>query len=390
MPSRCWLSRGVAALAWMCVAVGMAGASGPTYVITNDDVSMFLTGVTFFSVGSGGVLTLTQQVPTGGFGIAGGYFGESKIAVLNNGSAQCVYASEAASGDIVGINVDTLQVGGSASGSSADTGVTNGIGLVMNTQYLYASFSDTNTIGTFTVQPGCSLIFVSDVSVSGLQAGILTSMAIHGNMLIATYGDGSMESFNISSGVPISNGDKQNSTAYTNAQGATYPNGIDITQDGHFAIFGDTTTSDSVEVSDISAGVLKPTVVYSLGTPISSSNLRLSPDETLLYVVNTQGDALTAAFFNSTTGAVTKGCTSGRLKGYVASWSYLASLSTQTNTGNGGMVYVAEFGSASSIAMIQVSSTVGTCTLTEASTSPVADPNSSGLLSIGSFPPRSF
>ena len=68
-------------------------------------------------------------------------------------------------------------------------------------------------------------------------------MAIHGNIMIATYTDGSIESFNISSGTPVSNGDEQYSTATLNSQDATYPNSIDITSDGHYAIFGDTSTS---------------------------------------------------------------------------------------------------------------------------------------------------
>jgi hypothetical protein len=62
-------------------------------------------------------------------------------------------------------------------------------------------------------------------------------MAAHANTLVATYVDGSIESFDISQGVPVSNGDKQNSTAFLKS--GAYPGGVDITQDGHFAIFGD-------------------------------------------------------------------------------------------------------------------------------------------------------
>ena len=52
----------------------------------------------------------------------------------------------------------------------------------------------------------------------------------------------------------------------------------------------------------------------------------LSPDETLLYVVNTQGAAVSALFFNKRTGKLTPGCTSGpnrrSLFGlFVSSWS---------------------------------------------------------------------
>ncbi len=376
---------------WVACGLAAAGASGPHYVVTNDDAApFFLSGVTFYSVDASGLLTLLQQVPTGGSGIGGGYFSANRVAVLDTGSTACVYASEAFKGDILGIVVSTLQVGGSASGSLTDTGLSNGIGLAVNPQYLYASFTDSSTIGTFQILPGCSLTFLNDVSVSGLKRGVVAGMAIHGNMMVVTYDDGSIESFDISNGTPVSNGDKQNSTAYVSSQGATYPNSIDITQDGHYALFGDTSTSTVVEVSDISSGKLAKTIVYTLGPAINSSNIMLSPDETLLYITNTQGDSVSAAFFNASTGKLTAGCTSGRLKNYVSSWSYLASLGLETTTGTGGVLYVAEFGSGSGIATIGVSSSGGQCTLTELQNSPVADPNSTALLSIATYPPRSF
>jgi hypothetical protein len=74
----------------------------------------------------------------------------------------------------------------------------------------------------------------------------------------------------------------------------------------------------------------------------------------------------------------------------VKDWSYLGALALENTTGTGGMVYVAEYGSPSSIAEIKVMSTGTSCTLEELPKSPVSDPNSPGLLSIGSFPPRPF
>ncbi len=387
-----WVSRRVVVAGLICLLSSFAAAaSGPHYVVTNDDVPPFFeTGVSFYNVSANGLLTFNTQVGTGGSGIGGGFFGSNRVSVLDNASAECVYASEATTGDIVGIVVSTLQLGGSAFGSSTDAGTSNGIGLAMNSQFLYASYSDSNTIGTFQVQPGCTLTFVNDVSVSGLQGGVIDGMGIHGNILVATYGDGSIESFNIASGTPVSNGDKQNSTAAIASQFATFPNGVKITKDGHFAIFGDSSTSTVVEVSNISSGKLTKTIPYRLGSSISSSNILLSPDETLLYISNTQGDRISAASFDKSTGKLVFGCASGRIKGYVTDWSYLGSLALDTNVGTGGVVYVAEFGSASGIAMIQVTSSGGKCTLKEMANSPVADTFSTSLLSIGSFPPPSF
>ena len=383
-------TRVVAAVVWVFIATGFAAdAAKPHYLVTNDDVPpRNATSVTFYTVNANGLLTMKEKVLTGGIGIAGGYFAANRVNVLDSGNAECVYASQATSGDVVGIVVRTLTVGGSARGSTNDGGRTNGIGLAMNSQYLYASFTDSDTIGTFQVLPGCKIKFIADLKVVGLQGGVIDGMALRGDMLVVTYGDGSIESFDISAGVPVSNGDEQNSTG--SRGGNTYPSGVDITQDGHYAIFGDTSPLTVVEVSDISSGKLTPTVVYHLGHGINSSNILLSPDETLLYISNNQGDTINAAFFDKSNGKLSRGCTSNHLKGYVKDWSYLGALAFEKTTGTGGTVYVAEFGAPSSIAEIEVKSANGKCTLTESPKSPVADPNSPGLLSIGAFPPRPF
>jgi hypothetical protein len=377
---------------WWCVAalcacvLAATGLAAQTeYVVTNDDP-----GVSFFSVGPSGLLTLQQQVQIGGFGNVGGFFGANRIVALNSGNQQCVYASVASTGEITGIAISTLTVGGSATGSQNDNGTANGIGLAMNSQYLYAGFTSSNTIGTFQVLPGCSLTFVNDVTVSGLAGGMINGMAIHGNIMIATFTDGSIQSFDISQGTPVPNSDEQYSTATVSSQGATYPNGIDITSDGHYAIFGDTSTAVVVEVSDISSGQLTPTVVYSFKGSISSNNIMLSPDETILYVVNTQGASVGAMFFDKTTGTVSAGCTLGKVKGESANWSYLGALGLISQTGNGGGVYVAEFSIPSAIAMVALNSSGGKCSLSEVPQSPFSDQGSQGLLSIGTFPPRSF
>ena len=380
----------------LALAIGLLTCSGwvaaqTQYVITNDDVVLpFPNTVSFFTVGTGGALQLTKEVRLGGYGINGGYFGANRLVVLDNSTQQCVYASEALTGDIVGIAISTLTVTGNAFGSQGDAGTSNGIGLAINGNYLYASFTDSNTIGTFQIESGCTLMFLNDTAVSGLQAGVINGMATHGNMLITTFTDGSIESFNVSNGTPVSNGDEQLSTATVNSTGASYPNTIDITSDGHFALFGDTSTDGIVEVSDISSGRLSKTVVYRTVKGISSSNIMLSPDETVLYVVNTQGDAVMAAFFNATTGVLSGGCKSTPIKGQSANWSYLVSMGLLSQSGNGGGVYVAEFGTTTAMALVQLSTSGGGCTLQEAAGSPYADPDSSGLLSIATFPPRSF
>jgi hypothetical protein len=63
---------------------------------------------------------------------------------------------------------------------------------------------------------------------------------------------------------------------------------------------------------------------------------------------------------------------------------------TQLTTGTGSVLYLAEFGNPSTIAVIDIATTGTTCTLTEEAASPVQDPDSATLLSIGVYPARSF
>jgi sugar lactone lactonase YvrE len=305
-----------------------------------------------------------------------------------------VYISDASTNDIAAINIQTQALAGNFTGSSTDNGNTNGIGMVVNQNYLYAGYTASNTIATFSVGSGCQLTFLADITVAPLNGGLVDGMALNGNIMVVTYIDGSIQSFNIANGVPIPNNDEQYTAGF--ASGPFYANGVDITQDGHFAIFGDTATATVVEVSDLSSGKLAPTVMYiipqqpsnTIGPAISSSTVRLSPDESLLYIANSQLPYVTAAFFNKTAGKLSPGCTSPTLNLFYNPWSYVASLATRDTTGTGNVLYAAEF--ASYIAIINVTSTGTTCTLTEAPSSPVINEASPGLLSIGVFPPRPF
>ncbi len=375
---------------WIFSVASALGANTPHYLVTNDDLTgnFIQNTMTVYTIDANGQLAFSTQVDIGVTGATGGYFAANRIIALNDNSNQCIFASDAATGQIASVNANTLTLLGHDKGSADDTGLSNGVGLALNGAYLYASYSDSSNIGTFQIQPDCGLSFVGDITVNGLQGGIVDGMAVHGNILIATYGDGSIESFNLSAGIPATNNDKQNSTGAR--FGNSYPSSIDITQDGHFAIFGDTSTSTLIEVSDISSGKLTATIPYRSLASISSSNIMLSPDEELLYISNTQGDAVSAAFFDKATGKLTRGCKSNLLKGYSSNFSYLAGLALATPSGNGGGLYAAEFGSPSSIAEVQLTSSNGACVLTETPNSPIADPNSFGLLSIATFPPRSF
>jgi hypothetical protein len=226
-------------------------------------------------------------------------------------------------------------------------------------------------------------------------------MAVSGNMLVVTYEDGSISSFNISKGVPLSNGDLQNSTGAL--EDVVIPQGVDITADGKFAIFASSGSGVTpvVEVSEISGARLTRTSVYFLSGSISNNSfaVELSPDESLLYVLNLLNDILSpntvaAAFFDKTTGAVSFGCEarSNQQNSYLSGGLALAN----NSEGTGDEVYVGggqgdDAERTEIISIFNVQSDGKTCSLTEAPNSPVQnDSDALAWPTIVTWPPRAF
>jgi Lactonase, 7-bladed beta-propeller len=362
--------------------------AGIRYLITNDDPPPKVpTSSTLFTLAPNGLPEDPTRVSLGGVGAGGGYFAASRVSVLHSTTSACAFLSIGGSGEISALDLHTQRNVGDFSAAATDSGLSNGIGLVNNGSYLYASFSSSDTLATFSVLQGCGLQFLGDISPSGKHQGNVKGMALHGDMLVVAYGEGSIESFNISDGIPVSNDDLQNATGYNTDR---FPSGVDISPDGRYAIFGDMSITTTIEVSAISSGKLTKTVLYNLGPANDATSVLFSPDGSLIYIANTGSGKVTAAFFNRETGTVTSGCVSPTLKGFDHTWVFLSSPVTEQTTGTGSVLYLAEFGSPSSIAVIDVTSGAGQCTLTEKPASPVLAPNTNALLSIGMYPPRPF
>jgi hypothetical protein len=368
-------------------AIESFAAPRPHYLITNNDASFStsLSGnsATFYTIMNNGTLKEVAVVNTGGTGIDGiGSTATRRVSVLSNATQNCAFISDAGSNDVAGISIGTLTATGTFPASSTDS-ASSGLGIANNGSYLYANFTGSKTIATYQISSGCTLTFIGDTAAGGLQSfGSIIDMAAHGNVLVATFTDGSIESFNISGGTPVANGDLQPSTSHT--QNGSGPNDLDITADGHFAIFGDGGSQGAVEVSDLSSGKLQPTIVYpNVGPADAYSAVWLSPDETLLYISNFSDRVITAAHFDKAAGVVSVGC-SAPLRGN----NFEAGLVTAENSGTGGTLYVAE--PEVQIAIVNVSSSGGACAMQETSKSPANDFHSQTLESIGTFPPRPF
>jgi len=218
-------------------------------------------------------------------------------------------------------------------------------------------------------------------------------MKTHGNILVVAYGDGSVSSFDISSGMPVSNNDLQQTSGSIQFDGV--PAGVDISSDGRWAVFGDSHRTGGslpglVEVADISSGKIARTTAFQLGSGLNSNNVWLSPDNTLLYVTNNYSGQITAAFFNDATGEIGPICVSPVLKDFGLTWVFATGISTATASGTGKVLYVGEWGNPSGIGIVSVSSNGTSCVLTESASSPASDPQSGALTSIGVLPPRKF
>src|SRR5215472_5838023 len=198
--SKGWLS---AALVFVLAQFGIAAdrstadaelsPAPPIYVAVNQDIAFPTPNAIRFLLAQGNKLTFQSDVYTGGYGIQGGFFSTSRVNSVPSISAPCIYVSDSGSNDIAAISLQSQDLVGNFSGSQSDDGSSNGIGLAVNANYLYASFTSSQTIGTFALQGGCGLMFLGDVAAAGLQGGSITGMSVHRNILVVAYGDGSIQ-----------------------------------------------------------------------------------------------------------------------------------------------------------------------------------------------------
>jgi hypothetical protein len=394
---RRFVKRTVAAVAALVVTVGStawgADSRSPLHFLaTNDDIARAAppNTVSFYDIAADGALTNPAALSSGGNGIAGGYLGVARLVVTTGDDSACVYASNAQSENVTAIDARERKVVGLFHGSLGDVKIArNGVGLALGSNYLYAAFSGSNNIAAFHIQSGCKLDFVGEVRTEGLSGGTAEGFAVRGNTMVVTYGDGSVRSFDVSAGLPNSHEDAQ----YLPGSRVDFnPGAVDITKDGRYAIFGGGSTISEVQVSELRSGKITPPKVYKLGGAWGSDGLRLSPDESVLYISNSSGGRVSAAFFDNKAGVIQPGCTSAPLRGFFTKFAYIGSVAMELPSGTGGTLYVPEFNTSggSDIGVLQFTRSKAGCTLTETAHSPVAGAYDSALLSIAVYPPRPF
>ena len=113
------------------------------FLATNDDLARSAppSTVTFYALDADGHLSDPRKVSTGGNGIAGGFFGMARILVTAAQGEACVYASNAQSENITGIDAREHRVTGLFHGTLEDVKIArDGIGLALGGDSLYATF----------------------------------------------------------------------------------------------------------------------------------------------------------------------------------------------------------------------------------------------------------
>lgn len=391
-----------------CLAVP-ALADPAKFVVTNDDSTTSNTA-TVYRVKDGRLvptLKLHTSIATGGSGDGGGYVEGQQQAIVRVGGNTCLYVGDAGSPDVAAIDLRTGVLLGNFHGSENDAANGEGIGLLPSPdkKFLYADFrprapGQGDHIAIFQIGSGCQLTFQSDVAAFGMQSGGIEGMAAHDKTLVVAFGDGSIQSFRISGATLKSNHDEQNSTGFVTHNNGLGPGSVQITSDGHFAVFGDVVSNRNgdfteIEVSDISSGKLTPTVDYGggnhsngdLGPGLGSNSTVLSSDQMHLYVSNPFSGQVTVLGFDAATGVVSPGCISAPLKGFGTQFTATAQIAAGGVENGKDVAWLAEdgAGNTSGVGIVQITVDGASCTATESSASPASDPNSVDLKSLSAF-----
>jgi hypothetical protein len=351
-------------------------------VITNNDIYRAPNSATWMKL-SGSELKPVATLKTKGWGLGGGFFGTAAQAVVQVGSNVCVFIADPGSDDIAAFN-GTMYVGNYI--DPAGSGAYDGIALAVHGDQLYAGYSASVNIGVWSIKPDCALVLASSAANTPSWAPI-DDLAVspNGKTLVVTYGEHDIDSFAIL-------GTKLKEKGPFPSAGNTA--GIDITSDSKYAIVADFSANQTqVEVFPLnwnsSLGPTDDYVVPQGGS--NSNNVWLSPDETLLFVSNSNSAQITTLRFDEKAGAQHRLSFDCLTSLNTAGGSFYAlGMATEETTGRGGFLYVAQAGrngGPSGIALLQIPQ--DGCPA-EVSGSPFI--NSAGMwpVTLTAYPPRPF
>jgi hypothetical protein len=361
------------------------------YAITDNNIYRAPNSATVFRL-SGSNLVGSPALQTTGWGLDSAYFGTNMQTAIKVGTNVCVFVADPGSDDIAAFNTTNFSspthVGNyvDPSGSGAYTG----IALATRGTTLFAGYSASVNIGVWTINSDCSLTLAGAASNTPTPAPVdALAVTPNGKTLVATYAQTTpgVGSFAVSGATLTAKG-PYNTTGNTG--------GVDITKDSKYAIIADFSENlTQVEIFPINSdSSLGSDDFYNItGGGFDSSNLWLSPDETVLYVSNNISLQITTLTYSESAAAghrLAFSCLSSVLKNPTGgSIYYTSGLATEAATGKGGYLYVAEPGNPPAVALMQIPS--NGCP-TEVTGSPfVNSPAANGFpVTVTAYPPRPF
>jgi hypothetical protein len=231
--------------------VMMAGALSSTcsatseYVIANANNATFNdnTLVVYTLDTTTGTLSQVGVLETGGQGL--GALGDAanvQQAVAPNGA--CIFALNAGSSDIASFSEASGYARiGNYSNSALDATYNGGsLALAPNGKYLYASYSATQNIAAWAVNPDCSLTFLAAYIPSGGGRVGAIKVTPNGVGLVAslrtTYGGAELFAVDQATGALTDvNFASFFDNPYCTSEGGCYPDGLDFAKDSKYVVF---------------------------------------------------------------------------------------------------------------------------------------------------------
>lgn len=353
------------------------------FVYTNDD--QFQNTVSAFSVGPDGVLTPLPGSPfaTGGSSLSGGSFATNRIAVSTVGNF--LFAANILSADMSVFKIDshtgalTLVSGSPFAIPTFLPGGAISVTPTPNGHFLIAAGNSTNfdaIIAIFTISSNGELVPVAGSPFSTMVNPFGIRISPDGQFL--AVGGAEVEMFRIGPEGSLT------SLGLTNGSNQGFPLGVDIDCSSSLLYAGEATQSSIVDGYHIGTdGKLTPVdgSPFQPGVGSDSSVVVLSPDDNTLFVSNQLSNSITAFRVTQDGGLSLVPGSPFSIQG-PDSFAIAAGMATSQD---GSFLYVTNF-FPNSIAVFQVGSDGS---LAEAAGSPFPSENSSILLSLVAFPPKS-
>jgi len=235
------MKRCFAGLALLMAGVfgGPVSFAGTRYVITDDNSQTNTASVYSLNTATG-AMTLLTVFQTGGQGQLGTFSGYT-VAVTQG--ARCAFVFNSGSSDIAAFAKATgyKKVGNYSNPLLNSSPFGGSLAVTPNGRWLYGSYTNSENIGAWKINPDCSLGFIA-AYVPSVGADSFSTLGITPNglgLIVPAPNHFAAEAFRITADGSLADVNfvswKGDSTC---AQEGCFPLGVDFTKDSHVAIFG--------------------------------------------------------------------------------------------------------------------------------------------------------